>query len=361
MLLPAALPLLGTCRNAEKEPPKAPPPAPVFVAAAEQRAAPVEIHTIGTVQPYTTVAVKPRVGGQITHVGFREGQDVKHNDVLFTIDRRALEAALHQAEANLGKDKAMADKAAVDKQRYEKLYAAKTVSEEDLLEMTTRVETMRETIKAGEAAVEAATVLLDYATIRAPIDGRTGDLLVDEGNVIKADDATPLVVINQITPIYVAFAVAEDYLAEIRRHMDQRPLEVRALPPKETAPLTGKLTFLDNTVDRATGTIQLKATFENADRRLWPGQFVDVVLKLTEIADAIFVPSEAVQTGQKGEYVFVVGAENQVEMRPVAVQMQIGNESVIAKGVKKGEVVVTDGHMKLVPGGKVAIKERDPQ
>jgi multidrug efflux system membrane fusion protein len=355
-IVAAAIPLLGPCQKSEKPAAAPKPPVPVLVAAAENRAVPVEIRTIGSVQSYRTVAIKARVGGQITSVGFREGQDLKQGDLLFTLDQRPLQAALAQAKANVARDEAALAKAELDVARYRELRASNAVPEELYQEMLTRRKTQKATLDAGQAAADAANVLLEYSVIHSPIDGRAGQILVDEGNVVKADDTSPLVVINQLEPIYVEFSVAEKHLPEIRHHMQQRELHVWATPPGESTPMEGTLTFLDNVVDRTTGTIQLKATFENADRRLWPGQFVDVVLLLATLDDAVIVPSEAIQTSQQGLYVFVVGADKTAEMRPVTVRMQVGMETVIACGVAAGEAVVTDGHMRLTPGAAIAIK-----
>ena len=374
ILLPALLPLWGSCQKKDAPAAKGPPPVPVVAVKVVAREVPVEIRNIGSVQAYQTVAIKTRVGGQIMKVHFEEGQEVEKDKVLFSIDRRPLEAALAQAQANLlrdqaslAKEKSSLIKAEADVVRYQSLRASNTVSEEIYQEVLLRrklleatVEAGQASVEAGQAAVAAATVLLEYTTIKSPIDGRTGDLLVDEGNVIKADDAAPLVVINQLTPIYVQFAVSEKYLPEIRKYYQkQGELVVRVTAPGENKPLEGKLTFLDNSVDRATGTIQLKGTFENKERQLWPGEFVDVALVLTTLPNALVVPSEAVQTSQQGQYVFVITPENTAEMRPVVPGLNFGTETVIDSGLKVGETVVTDGHLRLKAKSPVVIKEQD--
>lgn len=349
------------------------PPAPVLVARAELRDVPVEVRNIGAVEPYRTAEIKARVGGQITKVHFDEGQDVEADQPLFDLDRRPFEAALAQAQANLhrqeaelARDRAALEKADADVVRYRSLRASNTISDEIFQEYVLRQKTLAATVQAGQAAVEAAQaavlsaqLMLEYAQVRAPFSGRTGDMLVDEGNLVKADDAKALLVITQIEPIYVRFMAAEKYLAEIRAQAAKRTLSVRVLPPANRPAVEGKLTFIDNMVDRATGTIALKATFDNHQRELWPGEFVEAVLTLDVLRGAVVVPAEAVQVGQQGTYVFIVDDRQQARMKPVVVRLNVGNDAVIAEGLAGGETVVVDGHMRLTPGAPVVIKQRN--
>ena len=330
---------------------------PVLADTVMQKAVPVEIRAIGNCQAYSTVAVKSMAGGEISQVHFAEGQDVAKGDLLFTIDPRPFEAALKQAQANLERDRVQAENAKINAQRYEILVAKQAVSRQQYDQFRTNAEALEATVRLDEAAVENAKILLSYCFIRSPIDGRTGNLLVTRGNIIKANDIT-LITINQIRPIYVAFSVPEQNLAEIKKYRAAgKHLKVAALLPNDaTGPEQGVLTFIDNTVDKTTGTILLKGTFPNKKKRLWPGQFVNVGLTLTTQPNAIIVPFPAVQTGQQGQYVFVIKPDLTVEARPVVVNRTINNDAIIDKGLKAGERVVTDGQLQLVPGAKVEIK-----
>jgi multidrug efflux system membrane fusion protein len=338
----------------EQGPPKG---VPVLADTVIQKALPVEINVIGNCQAYSTVSVKSMVAGEISQVHFTEGQDVAKGDLLFTIDPRTFEAALKQAQANLERDKVQAENARVNFQRYEVLMAKQAVPRQQYDQFRTTAEAAEATVRLDEAAVENAKVMLSYCFIRSPIDGRTGNLLITRGNVIKANDL-PLITINQIRPIYVAFSVPEQNLAEIKKYRATgKSLKVEALPPNDTRGAEkGVLTFIDNTVDNTTGTILLKGTFSNKYRRLWPGQFVNVRLVLTTQPNAIVVPAQAVQTGQQGHYVFVIKPDLTVEARPVVVNRTINNDTIIDKGLKAGERVVTDGQLQLVPGAKVEVK-----
>jgi membrane fusion protein, multidrug efflux system len=338
----------------EQGPPRA---IPVMADTVIQKAVPVEIRAIGNCQAYSMVAVKSMVGGEISQVHFTEGQEVAKGDLLFTIDPRPFQAALKQAEANLERDKVQSENAKVNAQRYEVLIAKQAVSRQQYDQFRTNAEALEATVRVDEAAVENAKILLGYCFIRSPIDGRTGNLLITGGNIIKANDIT-LITINQIRPIYVAFSVPEQNLAEIKKYKGTgKPLKVEALLPNDARGAEqGLLTFIDNTVDNTTGTILLKGTFSNAKKRLWPGQFVNVSLTLTTQPGAIIVPSQAVQTGQKGQYVFVIKPDLTVEARPVVVNRTINNDAIIDKGLKAGERVVTDGQLQLVPGAKVEVK-----
>jgi multidrug efflux system membrane fusion protein len=347
--------LMAACSSGNKGEHGA-PAIPVMADTVIQKAVPVEIHVIGNVQAYSTVTIKSMVGGEISQVHFTEGQEVKKGDPLFTIDPRPFEAALQQAEANLARDTALAENAKADAKRFEFLIAKQAVSRQQYDQVRTNAVALEATVRVDQAAVDNARILLNYCFIHAPIDGRTGNLLVQMGNIIKSND-TQLITINQITPIYVAFSVPEQRLAETKKYKAKGPLKVEALLPNDSRGAEqGTLTFIDNTIDKTTGTILLKGTFANRRRRLWPGQFVDVVLRLAIQPDAILIPSQAVQTSQTGQYVFVINPDLTVEVRPVVVNRTLNNESIIDKGLKAGERVVTDGQLQLVPGAKVEIK-----
>jgi len=281
---------------------------------------------------------------------------------LFTLDRRPMEAALQQAQANLDRDVAQAANAAQQAKRYDELAARGIATREQVDTSRTAVAALNATVEADKAAVENAKVQLQYATITAPISGRTGTLMVHEGNLVRANDTTPLVVINQVAPISVTFAIPEARLPELKKYMAGGALRVTANPPNDdSAPATGRISFVDNSVDQTTGTIKVKGTFPNADRRLWPGQYVNVVVTLTMDPEAIVVPSVAVQAGQQGSYVFVVNAEQKVDLRPVVVKRTGATETVIESGLKPGETVVTDGHLRLVPGARITVKGQNEQ
>ncbi len=331
---------------------------PVTVGTVTRQAVPLEVSAIGNVEPYTTVAVTARVGGQLTRGEFREGQDVRKGEVLFVIDPRPFEAALAQARANLERDRARAKKAEQDRQRYAELVAKDYVTREQADQTESEAAAAGATIKADQAAIETTALELSYCTITAPISGRAGSVLVHAGNVVKANDDKPLIVINQIQPVYVKFSVPETALSKIKSHvLGGRPLEVTAARSDDPKQLEkGELSFVDNAVNSATGTIELKATFINRNEALWPGQFVTVSLVLTTDANAVVVPSQAVQTGQQGSYVFVVLPDLTVEARPVEVERTRGALAVVARGLQPGERVVTDGQLRLVPGTKIEIK-----
>ncbi len=341
----------------EASPPQA-PAVPVTVAQVVQKDMPLEISLIGTTEAYATVVVRAQITGELTSVNFQQGDDVQAGQVLFTLDRRPLEAELHQAEANLARDSAQADQARVSAQRTQDLADRGLVPREQVDQTRASAAALAATVAADRAAVENAQVQLQYATIRAPIAGRTGALMVSAGNLVRANDQAPLAIINQVTPTYVSFAISETLLPEFKRYMAKGALRVEATPPNDEGPAAGgQITFVDNTVDQTTGTIKLKATFPNLDRRLWPGQFVNLIVKLSTDTGAIVVPSSAVQTGPDGQYVFVVTRDRTVELRTVSVARTAGAETVIKEGVKPGEIVVTDGQLRLVPGSRINVKE----
>ncbi len=332
------------------------PSVPVIVAEAERKTVPVEVHAIGTVEAFSTVTVKSQVEGQIDSVHFTQGQEVKAGDLLFMIDPRPFQAQLDQAQANLARDEAQAKNASAQAARYASLFQAGIVSKDQFDQFQTTADALGAAVRADKAAVETAKLNLGYCTIKSPIDGRTGDLLVHPGNLVKSND-TALLVINRLSPIYVDFSVPEQYLADVKRFMAERRLEVRAAIGGDQAhPARGVLTFINNTVDSSTGTILLKGEFPNGDRRLWPGQFVDVYLTLASQRDATVVPSQALQRSEKGQYVYVIKPDMTTEFRLVEVGNSYEGDTVIEKGLAPGEKVVTDGQLLLFPGAHVTIK-----
>ncbi len=362
----------------------APAAVPVTVADVIQKDIPVQLRAIGNVQAYSTVSVLSQINGEIVRVHFTEGLDVQQGDLLFTIDPRPYEAALQQvqaalnqqraqlqqAEANLARDQAQVENARVQERRYRDLVEKEFVAREQYDQVLTAakameatvqgdraaVENARASIRAAEAAVENARLQLNYTAIRSPMSGRTGNLLIHQGNVVKANDVgNSLVVINQIHPIYVAFSVPEQYLEDVKRYRAAGTVRVEAMSQGKTL-AQGQLTFVNNTVDPTTGTIQLKATFQNADNALWPGQFVDVPMTLATEPNAIVVPSQAIQAGQQGSFVYVVKPDLTVEARPVVVTRTVERDAVLKEGLAPGERVVIDGQLRLFPGAKVDIK-----
>lgn len=331
-------------------------PVPVIAALATTKNVPVEVRAIGNVEAYSTVTVKSQVEGEIQQAHFSEGQDIRQGDLLFTIDPRPFEALLRQAEAKLAQDEAEARNAQAKAARYKNLYVSGIVSKDQFDQFKTSSEALDAAVRADQAAVENTRLNLAYCTIRSPISGRAGSLLVHSGNIVKANE-TSLLVINQIQPIYVAFSVPEQYLADIKERMARGKLQVVASVPDQTQkPAEGVLTFLNNTVDSSTGTILLKGTFSNTDRRLWPGQFINAHLKLMSQANATVVPTQAVQTAEKGLFVYVIKSDMTTDVRPVEAGTTYQSDTVIERGVQPGERVVTDGQLRLYPGAKVTIK-----
>lgn len=337
-------------------------PVPVQTGKAVQKDLPVQQGSIGTVQPLRTVGVKSQVDGVIAQIHFREGDEVKAGDALVTLDRRPYENSVRSAEAELANARALEAQAVADEERYRTLVEQQTVSKEQYAQYHARAESARATVNAREAALANARLQLGYTEIRAPIDGRTGELNLHEGALVKANDAgQPILTINQLAPISVAYSVPEAVLGRVREAMRTGPVKVAVSPrsgPSE--PLDGRLDFVDNTVDPTTGTILLKAIFDNADRRLWPGEFVEVATVVGEDRGATVVPATAVQTGQLGSQVFVVKADSTVELRAVRIGRQTEDEIIIQEGVRPGETVVTDGQLRLVPGAKVESRTPPP-
>jgi membrane fusion protein, multidrug efflux system len=298
----------------------------------------------------------------MTSVRFKEGDEVEKGQVLVTLDRRPFEAALQQAEATLNRDLAQLANAKSQAVRYQDLMTRGIATREQIDQINANAAALEATVGADRAMVDNAKVQLDYATITAPIAGRTGLLQVHPGNLVRANDTAAIVTINKITPVYVSFAVPEAQLPELKRYMAKGDLAVVAQPPDDAgAPSKGRISFIDNAIDMTTGTIKVKGTFPNTDRRLWPGQYVNVTVTLTSDPTAIVVPSVAVQTGQQGQYVFVVKADQTVELRPVTVARANSEETVIRTGLKPGETVVTDGQLRLVAGSHINVKGSNTQ
>lgn len=329
---------------------------PVMVAKAVEKSMPVELHAIGTGQAHSTVSIESQVAGIVSAVHYTQGQFVKKGDLLVSLDDRPYQAALQLAQANLTKDQASEQLADLQAERYQKLFQSGVVPKEQVDQFVATAAADKATVEADKAAVETARLNVSYCSIYAPIEGRTGAQLVYPGTVVKADDAPVLVIINQISPIYVTFSVAQQYLGEIKKYMAQGRLAIQATPSDNPTPENGYLSFVNNTVDANTGTIQLNGTFANSDLRLWPGEFVTVTLRLAEQQNATVVPSQAVMTGQQGDYLFVVTPQMTVNLRDVKVTRTVEGQSVIADGVKPGETVVTDGQVRLIDGSKISIK-----
>jgi len=335
---------------------KGPPPVPVNVAAAQQQTVPVRLQGIGNVEAFQTVSIKARVDGEIMEVKFREGDPVTKGEVLFRIDPRPYQAALRQAEANAMRDIAARDQARSQAKRYQELLDKNFISKEAFAQIRTNAETAEAVAGASRAALENARLNLAYCTITSPLDGYVGKVLLQAGNLVKANDVGALAVINQVKPIYVNFSIPEQSLPDVRKYMAAGPLVVEVVPPDPGAPrVGGQLIFIDNAVDPTTGTIKLRARFDNLEAALWPGQFVNVSLRLYEQADAITVPATAVQTGPEGQYVYVVGADSLVDIRKVTVQRADAERAIIATGLTKGEQVVTRGQLRLGPKTQVQI------
>lgn len=354
-----AVALLAGCRKEEAKGPPPKPPVPVKVATAGRQTVPVELRAVGNVEAVATVEVKAQVGGTLARVHFREGEEVRRGDLLFTIDPRPFEATLLQSEAILARDQAQLEHARQTQRRYADLLAGRFISQQEYDLVQTDAAALEATVRADRAAVESARLRLSWCTIRSPLDGRTGSLLAHAGDLIKADADQPMVVIHQLRPIDVTFAVPEQQLSRIQQQLAAGGVVVQALLPGEEARAEeGKLSFVDNAVNTATGTVRLKGSFANAAGRLWPGQFVTAALVLETLQDVVTVPSAAVQTGQQGTFVFVVKADQSVEQRPITAGVAWQGMTVV-DGVQAGETVVVDGQMRLYPGAKADIKNSD--
>lgn len=373
--------LAGACRQQKAQTAAPDPVVPVSIAPVVRQSVPIQIQVIGRVEPSAIIQVRSQVQGQIVKVAFQEGANVQTGELLFEIDPRPYQEALRQAEAtlardnaqlrqseaNLERDKAQLKSADADDARNRELSKEGLASTSQRDQSTAQADALRASILADQAAIESGRAALDndraavdrakldliYCEIYAPISGRTGNLLIHLGNLVGAN-GNPLVVINQFDPIWVSFNAPEESLTEIRRRAAQHTLPVRATPRGDAAhPVDGHLDVIDNTVDTNTGTIHLKATFENRGGVLFPGQFTDVTMTLGTLSDALVAPAEAVQPGANGQMVYVVKADNTVETRPVTVGSTIGNKVTITKGLAAGENVVTDGQLRLFPGARI--------
>jgi membrane fusion protein, multidrug efflux system len=374
--------LLAGCRSPQAQSPGAPPAVPVTVGVVTEEAVPVEVHAVGTVEASSTVQVKSQVAGELVNVRFVEGGNVSKGDLLFEIDSRPYkealrqaeaalakdQAQLRQAEANLARDSAQSKNADSEAARYSQLVKEGVVSPTQYDQFQTTADALREAIRADQAAIESARASIEsdrsavdrakldlsFCEIRSPISGRAGNLLLHAGNLVKANGDDALVVVNQVSPIFVNFGVPERELAAIRESSGSRKLPVEVSPQDNPGKaVRGNLVVIDNTVDSNTGTIRLKAVFENTDRSLWPGQFVDVTLMLGTRANAVMAPAEAVQAGQNGQFVYVVKADKTVEFRDVHVGPVVEDKVIIEKGVAPGETIVTDGQLRLFPGAQI--------
>ena len=329
---------------------------PVLVSQAAEKEMAVQIRAIGNAQPYSKVTIRSQITGQLVEVHFQEGQEVKRGDLLCKIDPRPAQAALAQAEANLARDEALLENARIEFDREKKLFDSALISQDEFDKARANLDTLKGTVLGDHAAITNAELNVEFTSIRSPLDGVTGNLLVYPGNIVKAPDDS-ILTINQIQPIYVSFAVPEQFLPEIKKELREKPLGVEAtFQNMSVAAPQGRLTFIDNAVDPTTGMIQLKATFPNQNNALWPGQFVQVAVTLSTQPHAVVVPSPAVQTGQKGQFIYVVKADQTVEMRPVTIGIARDGETVVESGLKAGETVVTDGQLRLVPGAKVNVQ-----
>jgi len=343
--------------SSDKDGPRPAPAVSVSAVPAVEKDMPLQIRAIGNVQPFSTVQIKAQVGGPLVGVYFKEGQDVRKGDLLFKIDPRPYEIALKQAESALLRDRAQLKNAEDEVRRNTDLAGKDYITKERYEQLQSAAEVLRATVKADEAFVENPKLQIEYCSIHSPLDGRTGSLLAYPGNLIRPSDTSSLVVIHQTSPIYVAFSVPEQNLPLIKAHLARGVLKTEAPPKDQDAAIPGVLSFVDNGIDPMTGTVLLKGVFPNADKALWPGQFLNVALTLTVEKNSVVVPSPAVQTGQAGTFVMVVKSDMTIELRPVTVARTVGDEAVIATGLKSGETVVTDGHLRLVPGARVEIKK----
>jgi len=330
---------------------------PVVVSKAGRSSFPVELRAIGTGQAFKTVSVESQVAGIVKEVHYRQGQLIHQGDLLITLDKSPLLAALAQAEAALGRDKAQAQLSQAELKRYSELDKQGIVSKQQYEQSLATSTAMQATVQADEAAIQTAKIQLSYCSIYAPINGVAGAQLVYPGATVKQNDLPVLVVINQVSPIYVDFAVPQQYLGSIKSFMARSSLGVQATPPGDSIAEKGVLTFVNNTVDATTGTIHLLASFPNTDQRLWPGQFSNVLLRLNEEQNVLVVPSQAVQTGQQGDYVFVTKPDMTVDVRQIKVGQSVNNQTQVLQGLSDGETVVIDGQVRLVPGTKVYVSK----
>jgi multidrug efflux system membrane fusion protein len=351
--------LSGCAKKAEK--PKGRPPVPVITATASQQDVPVQLRAIGTIEASQTVTVRTQISGELIKVAFREGQDVQKGGLLFQLDPRSYQAALRKAEASLARNLSILANARKDYDRYSQLVRDGIVTQEQAEGYRTKAESAAADVAADQAATDSAREQLGYCTITSPISGRLGILSVDRGNVVKANE-TVLVTINQLTPIHATFTLPEKELPEIKRRMSAGRVSISAeVPGTAGIKEKGVVSLFDNTVDPTTGTIRVKASFDNNGKQLWPGQFVNFSITLAIRNNAVVVPSQAIQTGQKGQYVIIVKPDATAEIRPVLAGSVTQGVTVIENGLQPGEQVVIDGQLRVVPGGKVEVKQPEKQ
>jgi membrane fusion protein, multidrug efflux system len=331
---------------------------PVNAEAVRSKPAPVEIVTFGTVEPSSSVALKAQVTGVLNTVHFAKGDDVKKGQLLFSVDPRPYQVAVAQADGALARDKAQAAQATRSAARDSELVKSGLTTQADYEKSQSTAESLAATLLSDQGALDNARLQLSFCTIRSPIDGRAGEVLVRAGNLVTTNQSV-LVTINQIRPIEVGFSVPQGELLEIQKRMGEGKLEVRVLLPGAVEPESGELNYVDNTVDKTTGTIRLTALFDNAKSRLWPGLYVNVRLILGTEKDALVVPTSSVQAGRDGKYVYAIRADRSVESRTVTVRAILGDETVISDGLRAGEMVVTDGQVRLVPGAKVEVQSKE--
>lgn len=352
--------LASGCAKQQAAPP-ARPATRVTVAQVIQKTMPVEVTAVGNVEAISTISIRAQVAGEVQNIHFKEGDFVKKGQVLLTIDPRPYEAALAQAKAALARDKATGKYNRAQAERYKTLFDQGVIPAEQVDSVTSAADASDAVVNADEAAVKTAELNLEYCTIASPIDGRTGTVMVKAGNLVKVADV-PIVVINQVNPIYVNFTVPQQYWPDIKEDIERRALRVTVTIPQNSGrPVEGTLTFVDNIVDSTTGTIHLRGTFENSLNRLWPGLYVNVLLTLSQQPNATVVPAQSIVTTQQGSYVYVVKANDTVEQRTILPNRTIDNDTVIDKGLKPGEVIVTDGQVNLVPGAKIEAKNSGPE
>jgi membrane fusion protein, multidrug efflux system len=352
---------LSGCGNKEQAQPAGGsggrPPAPVVVASVEQRDIPVQIKAIGNVEAYQTVQIRSQVNGQIQKIFFKEGEDVRQGQALFQLDERSFRADLEKAIGQMKHDQAQAENSRIQAERYSGLEKEGIVSHEQAGQLLAQAKADAAAVDADKAAIDAARVQLQYTDIAAPINARAGALMINLGNLVKANDTPFLVQLNQVTPIYVTFSVPEANLDRVRQRFSSGQLRVLAYPKGQAdSPVEGRLTFIDNGVDMTTGMFKLKGTFQNRDRRLWPGEFVDVALELSTQKHAVVVPTKAIQTGQQGEYVYVVRTDSTAESRPVKTAGAYQNLTLISDGLKAGEQVIVNGQLRVAPNAKVIVQ-----
>jgi membrane fusion protein, multidrug efflux system len=364
-VLLAAVLVMSSCGSKEQVQaagdPAARPAAPVVVANVEQRDIPVQIHAIGNVEAYQTVQIRSQVSGQIQKIFFKEGDDVREGQKLFQLDKRPFQADMDKAAGQLKHDQAQAENSRLQAERYSGLEKEGIAAHEQADQLRAQAKADAAAVEADKAAVEAARVQLQYTDILAPISARAGVLMINLGNLVKANDTPYLVQLNQVTPIYVTFSVPESNLDRVRQRFNPAQLKVLALPKGQSdSAVSGRLTFIDNGVDTSTGMFKLKATFQNRDRRLWPGQYVDVALELTTQKNAVVVPTKAIQSGQQGDYVYVVRADSTAESRPVKQAGTYQNVTLVAEGLKPGEQVIVNGQIRVAPNAKVVVQSTMP-